>query len=84
MKAWTYDRPKEPGFYYWQNQRLRNISEFAVRVVQVSKYRNRDGFRCTTMHFLGDTMPPTFDCDLGKEPDGYWFGPLPQPTERQE
>lgn len=75
---WTDERPTKPGFYYWQDQSLRNISEFAVRVVQVAKYKNRDGFNCET---LGGRFPsqPLFDCDLGQEPAGRWAGPLPQP-----
>jgi hypothetical protein len=76
---WTSKRPTQCGFYYWQDQGLRSISENAVRVVQVSKYKNRDGFRCHTLTRFGDACPPIFDCDLGKEPPGRWAGPLPQP-----
>jgi hypothetical protein len=78
---WTHVRPTEPGFYYWQNHQLLNISPRAVRLVQVSRYRNRPGFHCTTLSPVGDNMPPVFSCDLGKEPDGRWAGPLPQPRD---
>ena len=74
---WTNKRPTEGGFYYWQNSELRSISDMAVRVVQVSKHKNREGFNCHTL--ARDTSPPTFDCDLGAEPAGCWAGPLPQP-----
>jgi len=76
---WTTERPKEGGFYYWQNSYLRSISENAVRVVQVSKFKNREGFNCCTLHPFGDGAGPIFNCDLGKEPAGHWAGPLPQP-----
>lgn len=77
---WTYSRPTEAGFYYWQDAQLRRISWNAVRVVQVSKYKNRDGFQCHTL--TRDQSPPTFDCDLGEEPAARWAGPLPQPEPR--
>lgn len=76
---WTNKRPTKGGFYYWQNTELRSISEMAVRVVQVSKYKNRDGFNCHTLTRMGEALPPVFDCDLGAEPAGCWAGPLPQP-----
>ena len=75
---WTDKRPTEGGFYYWQNGELRRHSELAVRVVQVSKYKNRDGFHCETLGTAG-SWGPTFNCDLGQEPAGRWAGPLPQP-----
>lgn len=75
---WTLDRPTRSGLYYWQNGELRRHSDDAVRVVQVSKYANREGFHAQT---LTQKAPwgPTFDCDLGDEPSGRWAGPLPQP-----
>lgn len=76
---WKTTPPTEPGFYYWQNQELRNFSSDAVRVVQVSKYKNREGFSVETL--TRDTSFPTFDCDLGQEPKGWWAGPLPQPYQ---
>jgi hypothetical protein len=76
---WTKKRPTEGGFYYWQNTELIRISENAVRVVAVSKYKNREGFNCYTLTCMGETSPPVFNCDLGQEPDGWWAGPLPQP-----
>ena len=75
---WTNARPTESGFYYWQNSELRAISPNAVRVVQVGKYKNRVGFNVQTL--TSDQSKPTFNCDLGQEPDGRWAGPLPQPT----
>ena len=75
---WTEKRPTEGGFYYWQDGKLRGHSDDAVRVVQVSKYKNRDGFHCETLTTAG-SWGPTFNCDLGKEPTGWWAGPLPQP-----
>jgi hypothetical protein len=78
---WTTKRPTEGGFYYWQDSHLRSISPWAVRVVQVSKYKNREGFNCHTLTCMGETTPPVFDCDLGQEPAGRWAGPLPQPHE---
>lgn len=74
---WTNNRPTEGGFYYWQNQELRNISHHAVRVVQVSRYKNRDGFHCETL--TNACSFAVFSCDLGQEPPGRWAGPLPQP-----
>lgn len=79
---WTTARPTEAGFYYWQDSGLRAVSEFAVRVVQVSKYKSRDGFSCSTLTSMGEACPPVFDCDLGQEPPGRWAGPLPQPYGR--
>ena len=76
---WTAERPKKSGFYYWQNGALRSISEDAVRLVYVGKYKNRDGFCCYTLTRGGDACAPVFDCDLGQEPIGRWAGPLPQP-----
>lgn len=77
--GWTKERPTEAGFYYWQDRGLLNISKDAVRVVQVAKYKNRDGFQCHTLTRLGEALEPVFDCDLGAEPAGWWAGPLPQP-----
>lgn len=76
---WTNQRPTRAGLYYWQDHYLQNISLMAVRVVSVSKYANRDGFRCTTLTAVGENSFPTFDCDLGDEPLGMWAGPLPDP-----
>lgn len=73
---WT-KQPTEAGFYYWQNAELRAISENAVRVVQLRKYANREGFACESL--TSDRHPPVFNCDLGQEPPGWWCGPLPQP-----
>lgn len=74
---WTDKLPTEGGFYYWQNAALRQISLHAVRVVQVSKYKNREGFSAETL--TRDTWPSAFfDCDLDKAPQGRWAGPLPQ------
>ena len=78
---WTSNRPTMPGFYYWQDNYLRGISPKAVRVVQVSAYKNRDGFQCHTLTRMGEASAPVFDCDLGQEPAGWWAGPLPQPWE---
>ena len=75
---WTEKRPTEPGFYYWQNGELQRHSPDAVRVVQVSKYKNRAGFHCETLVTEG-SLGPRFNCDLGNEPAGRWSGPLPQP-----
>lgn len=75
---WTKERPTVGGFYYWQNGALRSHSEDAVRVVQVSKYKNREGFHCEALNTVG-SWGPTFNCDLGQEPAGWWAGPLPQP-----
>jgi hypothetical protein len=75
---WTERRPTEGGFYYWQNDELRAHSSDAVRVVQVSKYKNREGFHCETLVTEG-SWGPRFSCDLGNEPAGWWAGPLPQP-----
>ncbi len=80
---WTSNRPTMPGFYYWQDNQLRSISPDAVRVVQVAAYKNRDGFQCHTLTRMGEASPPVFDCDLGKEPHGWWAGPLPQPLPRR-
>lgn len=79
---WKRERPTEPGFYYWQNEELTSRwGHLAVRVVQVSKYKNRDGFHCATLTNSMDGLPspPFFGCDLGQEPPGKWAGPLPQP-----
>jgi len=76
---WATKRPAEGGFYYWQNEELRIFSPDAVRVVQVSKYKNRDGFNCHTLGRMGLSCSPEFDCDLGLEPPGRWAGPMPQP-----
>lgn len=75
---WTDKRPDQPGFYYWQNQELRNISPNAVRVVQVSKYAQRPGFHAEALQGRLRSEP-SFSCDLGDEPAGRWAGPLPQP-----
>lgn len=77
---WTTVRPTKAGFYYWQGDDLRRINEDAVRLVQVSRYKNREGFNCHTLTRLGDACPPVFDCDLGQEPPGRWAGPFPQPS----
>ena len=76
---WTKAKPTEGGFYYWQNEDLWRISPDAVRVVQVSKYKYREGFACHTLTCNGETSPPVFDCDLREAPPGKWAGPLPQP-----
>lgn len=76
---WTNASPTQPGFYYWQNMELARISHLAVRVVQVSGYKNREGFHCETLHTGGGRDEPAFSCDLGQEPGGRWAGPLPQP-----
>jgi len=76
---WKSTRPTEPGFYYWQNQELRNISEDAIRIVYVGRYKNREGFNCYTLTRMGEYSQPVFDCDLGQEPPGSWAGPFPQP-----
>jgi len=78
---WTDQRPTASGFYYWQNSELRSISPFALRVVDVSKYKNRDGYRCATLTENGNTCSPVFSCDLGNEPIGWWAGPLPNPID---
>ena len=79
MINWTTVPPNRGGFYYWQNSELREISELAVRLVQASAYKNRDGFHCETLVPMGSTWPPVFSCDLGQEPAGRWAGPLPEP-----
>jgi hypothetical protein len=81
---WTSKRPTVGGFYYWQNGELSRISRDAVRVVQVGKYKNREGFNVHTLMRNCEPCSPFFDCDLGKEPTGHWAGPLPQPTESGE
>lgn len=77
--SWTTDRPTRGGFYYWQDNSLQEISPNAVRLVQVAKYKNSEGFNCHTLHRGGEHHEPIFDCDLGHEPIGRWAGPLPQP-----
>jgi hypothetical protein len=79
MITWTTVPPNRGGFYYWQNSELRSISELAVRLVQVSAYKNRAGFHCETLMPMGDTCPPVFSCDIDKAPAGRWAGPLPDP-----
>ena len=76
---WERERPQTSGFYYWQNDELARHSPLAVRVVQVSKYANREGFHVETLLTKG-SWGPQFDCDLGNEPPGWWAGPLPQPV----
>lgn len=77
--VWTTKRPTAAGLYYWQDAALRAYDERAVRVVQVRKYRNREGFAAHTLMPPGDLSPPVFNCELGKEPSGRWAGPLPSP-----
>ena len=79
MKKWITERPTEPGFYYWQNHDLFNISKNCVRVVQVSKYKNRLGFHCETLTGPNDLTEPVFSVDIFDTPQGWWYGPLEQP-----
>lgn len=75
---WTNLLPTKPGFYYWQDRELYNISRDAVRIVQVSQYLHRPGLSAQSLQqdgFIG----PAFDCDLDRVPRGRWAGPLPQP-----
>lgn len=80
--TWTTTPPSAPGFYYWQD--LCAVDENAVRLVQVSRYANREGFQCHTLTRRGEPSPPVFDTTLGHEPPGRWAGPLPQPTSRSQ
>lgn len=41
---WKYQKPTEAGFYYYQNRELQTFDRNAICLIQVSKYKNREGF----------------------------------------
>lgn len=75
---WSDKKPTRPGFYFFQDSKLRAYSHLAVLVVQVSKYANRPGFNAATLH-QDHEFGEHFSGDLCDFRFGYWAGPLPEP-----
>lgn len=82
MIYWRTKLPTRGGLYYFQNDELRTMHPDAVLVVQVSKFKNREGFYAECLVQPG-AVGPIFNCDLDKAPAGNWAGPLPQPSYKR-
>lgn len=79
---WNDDPPPKPGFYYYQPPALRSVwGDNAVKLVQVAKYKHREGFCAETMESIHGSVreAPAYSGELDKIPPGRWAGPLPQP-----